>query len=626
MAGSGGDRCAANSQAVSGQTVEHLLRPAAAPHQHLADARGHDEIADGSARDRGAPVDRIVAVLLGLLVLERETLAVGLGGPGKFVVVGQSGNFDQRKESIRLRIAGPTQLDLLAAVVEHAGVRPHNRHAGRHAVGRAEGGLVDRHDQRQPAGRHDNALWERKTDARRERPVGHVDRRVGDVQQLDELDSAFSGIVHDFIKHDRADPRIAVRLALAGTDHGDEIGQAVALDVKSEGDFPLGAGEVDLLAIAGRLAVEGVARIGIFLEQQFELCVVSDDAATQVTSLPGRELHQVAVLKQLAEPDKCGGAGSRYRQAPARSERHRVDVFGGVAAGTAADHKDRLRQESPHAAVAQQPGRQIARRTGHDLDQIAVVVEYPVDRHRAVRRDDVALDLSGVFKNMHRVDVGPAGEQVLGDQPRCDTGCRVESHQIAVAEGKLTDTGRSSGRQNQIAVRENADCVDVFARGEQAGRVAEDRLAKDQRSDAGGCIELDQIAVAETQGARAQDGAGGRREDDAVLVDHVDRVDIFANPRRINRGEPQGVTQFAQSESAGIAQRVFEQRIDAETAAAKLVERNVTATGNDRAVGNAELAQITARVAQIPTAQIDRLSGRVEQLDPVTGHAVVGVR
>ena len=98
-------------------------------------------------------------------------------------------------------------------------------------------------------------------------------------------------------------------------------------------------------------------------------------------------------------------------------------------------------------------------------------------------------------------------------------------------------------------------------------------------------------------------------------------VDIFANQIGIDRRKTQSIAQLAQSERAGIAER-----IGAKTAKPELTERDKSAAGKNRAVRNAELTPVVTRIAQIPTADIDRFGGRVEQFDPITRRARVGVR
>ena len=258
----------------------------------------------------------------------------------------------------------------------------------------------------------------------------------------------------------------------------------------------------------------------------------------------------------------------------------------------------------------------IRARARDDLDQIAVVVQHAADGARSVGRNDQPRDLPVDFDDVDRVDVAAAGENFLREQKRRDAGGRIEPHQIAVAEDKIADPRRPGGGNDQVAARQSTDRVDVLAGAHRAGRhVDEHRFAEHERRGVRDRVVLDQIAVAEAEDVIAQHGASRGREDDMAVVEHVDRVDVFTHPRRIGRSQPQGVAQFAQPERAGIAQRVGAQRIVAKTdhaARAELIERKIRAAGNHGPIGNAKLAQVVARIAQIPAADVDIFVGRIE--------------
>ena len=140
----------------------------------------------------------------------------------------------------RLRSIRANQFDALAAIVQLASIRAEKRDAARHIVFRSEGsrlhgiGRIEVDYQNVGSRRYGSVQREAEINPLLQPPdicsvrrVVKVDRRAGDVEQLDEFidgvvhAAKIGRMVHDFIDHDRADLRVGVCLPGTRTELGD---------------------------------------------------------------------------------------------------------------------------------------------------------------------------------------------------------------------------------------------------------------------------------------------------------------------------------------------------------------------------------------------------------------------
>ena len=212
----------------------------------------------------GAPVDGIIAVGRGVESLERGPKAVRIRRPRRFVIITHHIHIDvwnEYRPRVGVEVGGvrALQRQRLPAVLERAGKRPEDRHAGGHAVLGAKRRGITVDDQQQAVGRDFSAGREIKADAMQPPRVRGIirvikfHRRVGDALQLDEFHIAQRRVITDFVDDHRSDTRPGVRRSQSVEDLRRILRLAGADDVAAKGHSVLRRAKTETVAVTGQI-------------------------------------------------------------------------------------------------------------------------------------------------------------------------------------------------------------------------------------------------------------------------------------------------------------------------------------------------------------------------------------
>ena len=421
------------------------------------------------------PVNRIIPVERGQTFLQGRPAAVRRRRPRRAVVVAHLVDGDVA-DAVRARGVGLLQLQPLAAVLQVAGVRRQNLHAGRHRVTVGELHDVGRHEEEQPAGRQREVGREVIAQSIHSPGVGRkcgVEKRHGvaaDVLQFNKLQLREDRVVMNLGDDHRPDARSGVGRAGGRCELRRELRLTRADEIAAKG-FPIRRRvEAEPVVVAGQVRVHvpgeeiHVVAVGIEREaavragrgvkirlvehQVTERCehrAVGDAEFFRhrrvVGEEPAAEVHHVGGgIKQLDEVHAGFAVGQNFIDEHGRHGERRI-----VRAGRAAQRAAR----APVFWIAEI-------RIGVRVDRHEREIK-PVRRHRPGREIAVSEGQHLRAERMRKRDrLAAVGEASGVEAIHCHAGVpareggRIAGEDEELAGGQLRAHGKGEGEAGEI--------------------------------------------------------------------------------------------------------------------------------------------------------------------------------
>src|SRR6266850_270384 len=210
-------------------------------------------------RDRGQPIDRVIAVGVRINPLQRRTRAVRRERPWVAIVIAD------RVHGVIWNTIGcgnvrRLELEVFAAVLQPTGCVLKDLHRGWNSEARSKRSRIIIHQQNEPMGWNGDVSRESEPQAVEFTGVGWIGRVIewdiasARVFQLQKLVDVGTGMVIDFVDHNRFDSRPCIRSAKSPRRLQWELLLTDAIDVTSERNSVLRGAKREPMAVTGQLA------------------------------------------------------------------------------------------------------------------------------------------------------------------------------------------------------------------------------------------------------------------------------------------------------------------------------------------------------------------------------------